>query len=1308
MAVEGTSVHESSSPTSNHESEHNLLFLPAEREDGELEEGELEDDGGEDAIHDVPEPPAPKEKEEKHHSESDDEKSHRKMKRKRRKEKEKRRAKKKRKSKHKRHASSSEEYSDYSDDSDFSPSEKIHRKYREYSPSYPPPYSHNAPPPKKSYHSMDSKSYGMYDEYENDQYGEYEDDEGDDVGKDEYDDFAKELSQYRRAKEGNHRGRGMRGRIKLIRGRGRGMMRGRGFRVRGSRGRVYSGEEHQDDEEMYDEEMEYADEEMMGDEEYDEYSKELNQYRKSKEGRGRGFFRPRGRGLRGRGYKGMIRGRGRGRGKGNDDDDYYEEDGDGGMYRSDYDKSYHRQDKKGKVICKYFVEGRCTWREQCNFSHDVEVPRRRGLCKFYMTGYCARADSCPYMHNDFPCKLYHTTGNCVNGDECMFSHDPLTDETQDLLDKILAEDAEAGAEDEKDVEELKKQGINPLPKPPPGVGLLPTPSAPTGGSSGPCEPLSPTSFPPNAPLSTSDSSSSGPIPGGLIPDIQMPGSPLSGGSVQGASGPIPEGICQVIGGLGGPMLSGGPMAAGLMLDDLMPGIPVPEDPMPGGPMHSMHIGPDEIFPPEGPMPPYPGGPMHPYQGGPMPPMPIGPGVPIMSPMLDELDIAMLGSPEDGGPPMELMPGSPNGSGLLDPQMCQRKIPSLFEIVVRPTAHLAHKLGVRPPGAPDGPPGPPPPRFPGPIHHEMGIEEGPPMLPYGPEEVSEMIADGPPPPDFYGEYYQDPSLEIDPNMMGDTGVYEDYGRLQEDPRQYHEQPPEQGSEITEAPSSFNKVNIPDFLPSAQRALFLRIQQKQQEEERAKRSAGSSLQEKDNEEGDTGNWYSSDEEEGGSSVTSILKTLRQQSSNRSAQQVPARDTGAGGPVDTRLQKSQGNRPTDPRLSRDPRISRNTDSTPAEAGPNAPRLAARHAPQAKQDSPVSKAAADEEETERLLRDKAVNIPLDPLPGQTLRDPRSQLQQFSHIKKDLSLSKPSFARTILWSPEDLIPLPIPKQDLIPVPAALQAMPVLDPRLNRPAASTTHDPRQRASASDAPAPNSSLPDFELLSRILKTVNAASVTPSPAPSAAAEKPCDPRTRKPPADPRLQKATEPPKPPEPSQPPPILPPVESTPTIAPYDPRVLSAGGLSKPSGQSNVLSNISLYDPRTPVGSKTLTEAAPSDGASKGSENKAASKSKEPLFVRKSALDQPDADKPNSEPATDRYNSYNRPRPKTQTAPESSQPAVHNLPVPPVYGLVKQVAKSGSGSPFAGNSPTQESEQDAGSLKDVFKGFDPTASPFCQ
>lgn len=83
---------------------------------------------------------------------------------------------------------------------------------------------------------------------------------------------------------------------------------------------------------------------------------------------------------------------------------------------------------------------------------------------------------------------------------------------------MLAEDAEAGAEDEKEVEELKKQGINPLPKPPPGVGLLPTPPRPVSvdcagpvefGLSGP----SLTNMAHNAPQGTLLSPGTGPSPG---------------------------------------------------------------------------------------------------------------------------------------------------------------------------------------------------------------------------------------------------------------------------------------------------------------------------------------------------------------------------------------------------------------------------------------------------------------------------------------------------------------------------------------------------------------------------------------------------------------------------------------------------------------------------------------------------------------------------------------------------------------------------------------------------------------------------
>lgn len=188
-------------------------------------------------------------------------------------------------------------------------------------------------------------------------------------------------------------------------------------------------------------------------------------------------------------------------------------------------------------------------------------------------------------------------------------------------------------------------------------------------------------------------------------------------------------------------------------------------------------------------------------------------------------------------------------------------------------------------------------------------------------------------------------------------------------------------------------------------------------------------------------------------------------------------------------------------------------------------------------------------------------------------------------------------------------------------------------------------------------------------------------------------------------------------------------------------GAGAPGGTS-VLSSISLYDPRTnkpgSPGTSSGTNNSPNSASteSKPSDPPASKpKSKEPLFVRKSALDQPEPEK-SGEQGTDRYNSYNRPRPKPAPSPNSTAqggPAaaaaggpgapgaagdqgptgVHNLPVSSLFGVVKQVAKTGgTGSPFGGNSPVQSdqatTEQDNASLKDVFKGFDPTASPFCQ
>ncbi|XP_053780507.1 zinc finger CCCH domain-containing protein 8 isoform X2 [Desmodus rotundus] len=97
----------------------------------------------------------------------------------------------------------------------------------------------------------------------------------------------------------------------------------------------------------------------------------------------------------------------------------------------------HTVERKGKQVCKYFLERKCIKGDECKFDHDAEIEKKKEMCKFYVQGYCTRGENCLYLHNEYPCKFYHTGTKCYQGEHCKFSHAPLTAETQELLARVL-------------------------------------------------------------------------------------------------------------------------------------------------------------------------------------------------------------------------------------------------------------------------------------------------------------------------------------------------------------------------------------------------------------------------------------------------------------------------------------------------------------------------------------------------------------------------------------------------------------------------------------------------------------------------------------------------------------------------------------------------------------------------------------------------------------------------------------------------------------------------------------------------------
>ncbi|XP_073906363.1 zinc finger CCCH domain-containing protein 6 isoform X2 [Castor canadensis] len=921
----------------------------------------------------------------------------------------------------------------------------------------------------------------------------------------------------------------------------------------------------------------------------------------------------------------------------------------------------HTVEHKGKQICKYFLEGRCIKGDLCKFDHDAELEKRKEICRFYLQGYCTKGENCIYMHNEFPCKFYHSGAKCYQGDNCKFSHDDLTKETKKLLDKVLNTDEELMDEDERELEELRKRGITPLPKPPPGVGLLPTP---------------PEHFPfsdPEDDFQTDLSDDFKKIPS-LFEIVVKPTVDLAH-----KIGKKPPAFYN----------SASP----------------PEPEFQGSSPHPQHIysgsspdpGPNVSQECSSPVM-HPGSPGHyPCIGSPGLPMPQSPPLPP-------------------GPPEVVGPHS-QGGGLVQPDA--PLIPQTMSGAYHSPGFPGHIMKV-------------------PRENHCSAGSSYQQIP-GEMQLHTDYDSLQSPAEFYDNYYSQHAVHNfpEPNNSDDGIWHEEF--VQQHPHIIQDSPNlGNGPDISSNLTGHGPLPAPGLLPAVQRALFIRLTQRYQEGEEPVSTQPHKAPIK--EEDDTVNWYSSSEEEEGSSVKSILKTLQKQTGTLRNQQQSS--TELSPPTDPRLakEKSKGNQVVDPRLRTiprqdirkpsasvpvdlrlawDPRKLRGNGSGHVSSSVGGAKFDLHHA-NSGTNIKHKRGDDDDEDTERELREKAFLIPLDSSPGIILQDPRSRLRQFSHIKMDIILTKPNFAKHIVWAPEDLLPVPLPKPD--PVSSINLPLPPLiaDQRLNR-LWNAKSDLHQNTLSTDSKLVAKTKINPTNREGYLEQFGDLHNSGSKLGDPRLQKNFDPRLHRLPSTeshhllmkeshtsksaPRLARSN-----PGSSQPLGTITSSAGPVALPPYAPKLSSSAGL--PLGtSSSVLGGISLYDPRE-QGSSSMSElAAVSLGENAENQKKSGSlkiSDKNEPSPGEAIL--PHKTTPNTEVTSD--GPADTKADSLQSSGKIQVSAVHSLPIQALTGLIRppyndprQARQPGQVSPTPDNDPSKETDDK--SLKEVFKTFDPTASPFC-
>ncbi|KAL1787072.1 zinc finger protein CCCH domain-containing protein 6 [Sigmodon hispidus] len=918
----------------------------------------------------------------------------------------------------------------------------------------------------------------------------------------------------------------------------------------------------------------------------------------------------------------------------------------------------HTVEHKGKQICKYFLEGRCIKGDHCKFDHDAELEKKKEICKYYLQGYCTKGENCIYMHSEFPCKFYHSGAKCYQGDNCKFSHDDLTKETKKLLDKVLNAEEELINEDKRELEELRKRGITPLPKPPPGVGLLPTPSE---------------HFPfsdPEDDFETDISDDLKKIPS-LFEIVVKPTVDLAH-----KIGKKPPAFYNSASPPGPQFQENSPCPQHIYSSETSPG-----------------LGPNVSQGCDSPVK-HPGSPGHdPYIGPPGPPMQESPPLPPGPP-------ETVGHHSQAGGLVQLDTLPAMGGAYHSPSFPEHMMKIPRENHCSPASLYQQTPG------------------------EVQLNTD-----------SESLQA---PAELYDDYY---SQHVTHNFQPPDNCADEMwheGFAQQQPPVAHDSP-DVGSGPDTSSSKTGHCLLPasGLPPAVQRALFIHLTQRYQEDEEPAGTQPHRASSK--EEDETVNWYSSSEEEDGSGVKSILRTLQKQTGTLRSQHHPPTELSI--PTDPRLakEKRKGSQVVDPRLRTVPRqdVRKPPESVPVDlrlawdprklrGNGSAPRVPS--ASGAKLDSRHSNAGAnhkpkrrddDEEETERELRERAFLIPLDSSPGVVLQDPRSQLRQFSHIKMDITLTKPNFAKHIVWAPEDLLPVPLPKPD--PVSSINLPLPPLiaDQRLSR--LWNTKNDHQNALSLDPKSVAKAKMNLTQKEGCLEQGGDLHSSGSKLGDPRLQKNFDPRLHRLPnteshqvaikdshvskSAPNLVRSN-----PALSQPSAALPINAGPVALPPYAPKLASSAGL--PLGtSSSVLSGISLYDPRE-KGSMSSSELA-TISSEENAENQEKSGLKnsdknEPspgeVILQKTPADM---EIPVEGPGDLQADALH-----PEGADKVQVPAVHSLPIQALTGLIRpsysdprQAREPGQASPAPDDDPSRETDDK--SLKEVFKTFDPTASPFC-